>query len=83
MDPKTNGLGKNGEAGSCEPIAIIGMACRFSGNAVSPGELWNMLSEGHSGWSSDTGNRFNIGAFWHPKADISGSVSNSSLTKLA
>ena len=69
-------LRTNGEAGSCEPIAIIGMACRFAGDAVSPGELWNMLSKGRSGWSNDAGNRFKMEAFWHPNADISGSVSD-------
>ena len=77
-----NGLENHGEAGSHEPIAIIGMACRFSGDAASPGELWDMLLSGRSGWSSDAGSRFKMDAFWHPKADISGSVSGHQLTKL-
>src|SRR5438105_15444023 len=29
-----------------EPIAIIGMGCRFPGDASSPAALWNLLSRG-------------------------------------
>jgi myxalamid-type polyketide synthase MxaE and MxaD len=30
----------------CEPIAIVGMACRFAGGADSPRALWAMLHDG-------------------------------------
>ncbi|MFC8723181.1 beta-ketoacyl synthase N-terminal-like domain-containing protein, partial [Kitasatospora sp. NPDC057198] len=29
-----------------EPIAIVGMACRFPGGAAGPDQLWRMLSDG-------------------------------------
>ncbi|OEV11171.1 type I polyketide synthase, partial [Streptomyces nanshensis] len=29
---------------AAEPIAIVGMSCRFPGGADSPGELWNLLT---------------------------------------
>jgi len=29
-----------------EPIAIVGMACRFPGNVASPAQLWRLLSGG-------------------------------------
>lgn len=32
-----------------EPIAIVGMACRFPGGASSPAEYWRLLAEGRSG----------------------------------
>ncbi|MFQ6212453.1 beta-ketoacyl synthase N-terminal-like domain-containing protein, partial [Bacillus mobilis] len=29
-----------------EPIAIVGMACRFPGGVNSPAEFWRLLTEG-------------------------------------
>ncbi|RFD24153.1 hypothetical protein MUBE_14310, partial [Mycobacterium uberis] len=31
---------------SNEPIAIVGMSCRFPGGVDSPDDLWDMLVEG-------------------------------------
>ncbi|MCZ0210524.1 beta-ketoacyl synthase N-terminal-like domain-containing protein, partial [Streptomyces sp. UMAF16] len=33
-------------AAADEPIAIIGMACRFPGGAGNPGELWRLVASG-------------------------------------
>ncbi|MFD7712695.1 type I polyketide synthase [Streptomyces sp. NPDC059786] len=34
------------EAERSEPVAIVGMGCRFPGDVASPGDLWRLLSEG-------------------------------------
>ncbi|ARZ72145.1 polyketide synthase [Streptomyces albireticuli] len=40
------------ESGKQEPIAIVGMSCRFPGGVGSPEELWRMLHEGRDGISA-------------------------------
>ncbi|PVI01286.1 polyketide synthase [Periconia macrospinosa] len=68
-------MGDFNEKNGSEPIAIVGMACRLSGIATSPEGLWRMLSNGLTGWSSSTSNRFKLDSFWHPQHDLSGSFS--------
>jgi emericellamide synthase (highly reducing iterative type I polyketide synthase) len=63
------------DRGGSDAIAIVGMSCRFSGIANSPEGLWQMLSNGLTGWTNTADKRFNLNAFWHPKAGLSGSVS--------
>jgi thioester reductase-like protein len=46
------------EADRDEPIAIVGMACRFPGGVGSPEDLWEMVVEGRDGispWPADRG----------------------------
>ena len=57
-----------------EPIAIVGVGCRFSGSATNPEALWDMLSKGTTGWTKTASHRFNLNAFWHPNGDNKGTV---------
>ncbi|KAJ5441781.1 hypothetical protein N7491_004187 [Penicillium cf. griseofulvum] len=47
------------------PIAIIGLSCRFPGDASNPSKFWELLKDGRSGFSTST-SRYNADAFSHP-----------------
>ncbi|KAK1731468.1 beta-ketoacyl synthase domain-containing protein [Colletotrichum acutatum] len=58
-----------------EDIAIVGIACRFPGNATSPEKLWEMLVAKESAWSEFPKDRLNIDGYYHPSGDRQGSIS--------
>ncbi|PSN68460.1 hypothetical protein BS50DRAFT_676305 [Corynespora cassiicola Philippines] len=47
-------------------IAIVGLSCRFPGDAATPSGFWDLLKNGLSGFSEST-NRYNAEAFHHPQ----------------
>lgn len=49
-----------------EDIAIVGLSCRFPGEAATPQGFWNLLKNGLSGFSEPT-TRYNADAFHHPQ----------------
>ncbi|MDT5039892.1 MAG: hypothetical protein QOE51_877, partial [Actinoplanes sp.] len=54
----TPDLAAPGPIATDEPIAIIGMACRYPGGVSSPQELWELLSDGRdaiAGFPTDRG----------------------------
>ncbi|KAI1079615.1 ketoacyl-synt-domain-containing protein [Whalleya microplaca] len=57
-----------------EPIAVIGMGCRFPGGAKSPSQLWQMLWNGESAWSEIPRARLNVSSYFHPSGDRQGSI---------
>ena len=67
------------ERNSTAPIAIIGMGCRFSGDADSPEKLWEMVVNGGSGWTDVPVSRFNIDGLYHPNGERVGSVCEEAL----
>ncbi|KAF2973282.1 hypothetical protein GQX73_g405 [Xylaria multiplex] len=52
-----------------EPLAIVGMACRFAGDATNPEKLWDLVSQGRDAWSPVPAERFNQKSFYHPQSD--------------
>ncbi|ORY02745.1 putative polyketide synthase [Clohesyomyces aquaticus] len=61
MSPKRN-----------EPIAIVGSACRFAGDASSPSKLWNVLQHPKDLLQEIPESRFNVNAFYHPEGSYHG-----------
>ncbi|KAK3683390.1 hypothetical protein B0T22DRAFT_430696 [Podospora appendiculata] len=59
----------DGERPKTVPIAIVGMSCRFAGDATSPEKLWSMVSEGRSAWTEIPSWRFNVDGVYHPRAE--------------
>lgn len=58
-----------------EPIAIVGMSCKFAGDATSPEKLWKMLVEGRGAWTEIPSSRFNLEGAYHPNSEKISTVS--------
>jgi len=57
-----------------DPIAIVGMSCRYPGGVDSPDDLWDMLAQGRevlSEFPSDRG--WNLAGLFNPDPDVPGS----------
>ncbi len=52
-----------------EPIAVIGLGCRFPGGADDPAAFWELLREGRDGIIEVPAERWDIDAFYDPDPD--------------
>ncbi|KAL6718615.1 hypothetical protein ACLMJK_002849 [Lecanora helva] len=64
--------GTNGSTNDATSIAVIGLACRFPGDASSPERFWEMLCDGRSAYSES--NRYNVDSF---HSDVEGKLNTS------
>ncbi|KAJ0422727.1 hypothetical protein BJY00DRAFT_300027 [Aspergillus carlsbadensis] len=55
-----------------EPIAIVGLSCRFPGGADTPDKLWDIISSKQQCWTPVPPSRYNEDAFYHPDPDAKG-----------
>ncbi|MBV8968043.1 MAG: polyketide synthase, partial [Verrucomicrobia bacterium] len=57
---------------SKDPIAIIGIGCRFPGGVNDVGSFWKLLSEGREAVSDVPHDRWNIERFFDPETGLPG-----------
>ena len=62
------------EKAQTEPIAIVGMSCRFPSGANSPEAFWELLQSGTDGITEIPPQRWNIDDYYDPKPDAKGKV---------
>ncbi|WP_159037094.1 type I polyketide synthase, partial [Streptomyces specialis] len=64
---------KSAQLSADEPIAIVGMGCRYPGDVWSPEDLWRLVADSRdalSGFPTDRG--WNVDALYHPDPDHQG-----------
>lgn len=57
------------------PIAIVGMACRFPGDATNPSKLWDLCATGRNGYSLIPNDRFDVRSLYDVNKEAIGKVS--------
>ncbi|KAA8567237.1 hypothetical protein EYC84_010277 [Monilinia fructicola] len=58
-----------------EPVAIVGMGCRWPGGVSNPTEFWNLLKNRIDAWREFDNPRFSSRGFHHPNSDRPGGFS--------
>ena len=57
-----------------EPIAIIGLGCRFPGGAHNPEQFWRLLKDGRDAISEVPADRWDVAAYFDPGPAASGKM---------
>ncbi len=57
-----------------EPIAIVGIGCRFPGDAHSLEDFWRLLKEGRLAISEVSADRWDINSYYDPDPDAPGKM---------
>ncbi len=64
------------EKASTEPIAVIGMACRFPGGVDNPDQFWELLKSGRSGIIRVPEQRWDADAYYTDDHTVPGTICN-------
>jgi len=62
------------EGARTEPIAVIGIGCRFPGGANSPAAYWTLLRDGVDAVTDVPPGRWDVEALYHPDAEAPGKM---------
>ena len=57
-----------------EPIAIVGMGCRYPGGVRTPDEFWELLSSGRDILRDIPGERWDVDAHYEPEMTVPGKM---------
>ncbi|CAK7206872.1 hypothetical protein SEUCBS139899_009678 [Sporothrix eucalyptigena] len=66
-------LGPRPDGETENAIAVVGMACRFPGDADNIENFWEMIRDGRDAWSEIPSDRFNAKGWYHPDPNRPGS----------
>jgi phthiocerol/phenolphthiocerol synthesis type-I polyketide synthase C len=64
------------EQASTEPIAVMGMGCRFPGGVNNPDQYWDLLEQGRSGIVAVPAQRWDAEAFYTDDHTVPGTICN-------
>ncbi len=62
------------ERGRTEPVAVVGMACRFPGGATTPEAFWQLLRGGGDGIREVPRDRWNLEELYDPDPETPGKM---------
>ena len=75
-DALTQQFDKASRIATAEPIAVVGMGCRFPGGAVGPEGYWNFLTNSGDGISEIPADRWNADEYYDPDPFAPGRMSS-------
>ena len=75
-DALTQQFDKASRIATAEPIAVVGMGCRFPGGAVGPEGYWNFLTNSGDGISEIPADRWNADEYYDPDQFAPGRMSS-------
>ena len=62
------------EHSGTEPVAIVGMACRFPGGASDPVSFWRLLRDGRDAVTEVPRERWDVDAYYDPDPEAAGKM---------